>query len=188
MSFLYRNGIYKHESNKYYTVLQSDFNTVAEVEATNDRVAFGMNRQPNGNRIPHTNYLNKGMDEYTAFNYVTPSNINNSDTLIVNYPGIQTLAYPNVPEWNTFANGDNIRFADDVTAVGQYSYVNWSAPLLIDVDRAKTGHFGKMLQGDEFGPYDMIGSFQDHSIDAGKYFQPLGTGGKCILIKLNSNL
>jgi hypothetical protein len=69
---------------------------------------------------------------FLSFNYIKPNSINTTSPTISYTDSINNIAYPDVPEWNKFANGDNIRFADDVTGIGTYSYINWSAPLMLD--------------------------------------------------------
>ena len=146
------------------------------------------NQWHNVNRDSDGNYLKLetfGRDDddsyfgYTSFNYVMPSDVLTDSQSEINYPKeINTIAYPNVPEWNKFADGDRIRFMDDTTAVGTYSYVNWSYPLCLDASGSKNGELAKTLIKVDDIP-------DDHGQSG--YLYPVGTGGKCMLIKFDKN-
>lgn len=149
---------------------------------------YGGNQWHNVNRNSDGNYLKLetfGRDDddcyfgYTSFNHVVPSDVLTDSQAEIMYPSnISTIAYPSVPEWNKFADGDRIRFMDDTTAVGTYSYVNWSYPLCLDASGAKTGELAKTLIKVDDIP-------DDHGQSA--YLYPVGTGGKCMLIKFDRN-
>ena len=201
-SFKFRNGIlvkrmnaYGAGKDAYMTFLQSDFHTVGEV-VDDGATVYGTNRIVDGQTLKKNVYNDNGLSEYIAFNYIQPLQISSKYTFGVTYPGIQSISYPNVPEWNQFANGKNMRFADDVTPIGTYSFINWSCPLIINEDKSDQGKMGLTFMGDAKGDGSRgianygsdADNFRWYSICEGKFLQPLGTGGKCILFKLANKL
>ena len=121
---------------------------------------------------------------YTSFNRVLPDGVLTDSNAVITYPSeISAIGYPNVPEWNKFADGDKIRFMDDVTPIGTYSYVNWSYPLALDSSGSSTSNLARVLRD--------IGGTESDGMDDNKgragYFYPIGTGGKCMVIKFNGN-
>jgi hypothetical protein len=112
---------------------------------------IGVNRLRDGSWLKK-NIIISGNDvfpEYLSFNYIKPYSINTYSQIVPTYPSISSIAYPDVPEWNKFANGDTIRFADDVTAIGTYSFVNWSAPLIMTgLDFSKNGELALATDSD----------------------------------------
>lgn len=116
---------------------------------------------------------------YTSFNRVLPNNILTDSNAVITYPSeISAFGYPTVPAWNKFADGDKIRFMDDVTPVGTYSFINWSYPLCLDASGSSTSDFAKVMKD--------VGQMDDNKGRSG-YFYPIGTGGKCMVIKFNGN-
>jgi hypothetical protein len=116
---------------------------------------------------------------YTSFNRVLPDNILTDSNAVITYPSeISAFGYPTVPAWNKFADGDKIRFMDDVTPVGTYSFINWSYPLCLDASGSSTSDFAKVMKD--------TGQMDNNKGRAG-YFYPIGTGGKCMVIKFASN-
>jgi len=96
------------------------------------------------------------------------------------YPSISKIAYPAVPEWNKFADGEQIRFNDDVTPIGNYSFVNWSYPGCIDINLGKDDHVAGILKD--------TGDRRDDDTPKAGALYPCGTGGKYILFKLESGV
>lgn len=139
-----------------------------------------VNRDSNGTQLKRETFGRDDSDNYfgyTAFNYVVPSDVLTDSQAEIIYPSdISTIAYPSVPEWNKFADGDRIRFMDDVTAVGTYSYINWSYPLCLDASGASTGDLAKTLV-----KVDDIPDGRGQSA----YLYPVGSGGKCMVIKFD---
>ena len=199
--FRYRNGIHStssiESSTHNYTFLQSDIDVVTDVSTYQDRNNdIGVNRLRDGSWLKK-NIIIQGdtnvFPEYLSFNYIKPYSNNSQPQVVPTYPSISSVAYPDVPEWNKFANGDTIRFADDITAVGTYSFVNWSAPLIMTgLDFSKNGELALAIDADGSSGTRPValdsGDFSNHIKAQAKFFQPLGTGGKCILFKLNSSL
>jgi len=114
--------------------IRTDWNTVGQL----DEPSYTVNRikQASTDVDKHLKYVEVADGEklgtFLSFNYARPVAIN-SDNVSVSYSdGIDSAAYPTVPEWNQFANGDTIRFVNDITSIGTYSYINWSAPLMLD--------------------------------------------------------
>ena len=72
---------------------------------------------------------------------------------------------------------------DDITPIGTYSYVNWSYPLALDSSGTSTSNLARVLRD--------IGGTENDGMDDNKgragYFYPIGTGGKCMVIKFNGN-
>lgn len=202
--FRYRNGIHSTASiglsqmiTHNYTFLQSDVDTVTDVSTYQDRNNdIGVNRLRDGSWLKKNIIIQGDTDvfpEYLSFNYIKPYSNNSQSQVVPTYPSISSIAYPDVPEWNKFANGDTIRFADDITAVGTYSFVNWSAPLIMTgLDFSKNGELALATDADGSSGTRPValdsGDFSNHIKAQAKFFQPLGTGGKCILFKLNSSL
>lgn len=198
--FRYRNGIHHTDSDESgthnYTFLQSDIDVVTDVAVYDDRDnTIGVNRLRDGSWLKKNIIIqdNDVFPEYLSFNYIKPYSINTQSEIIPTYPSISSVAYPDVPEWNKFANGDTIRFADDVTAIGTYSFVNWSAPLIMTgLDFSKNGELALATDSDGSTGTRPVslnsGDFSNHIKAQSKFFQPLGTGGKCILFKLDNSL
>lgn len=198
--FRYRNGIHSTasigSSTNNYTFLQSDIDVVtdAAVYADGDN-DIGVNRLRDGSWLKKNIIIqdDEVFPEYLSFNYIKPYSENTWSQIVPTYPSISSVAYPDVPEWNKFANGDNIRFADDVTAIGTYSFVNWSAPLIMTgLDFSKNGELALATDSDSNSGTRPVslnsGDFSNHIKAQSKFFQPLGTGGKCILFKLDNSL
>lgn len=173
----FTNGV----ANMY---LKTDLETVGQVE----NGYYGVNRIYYGN-YKHLKYVENAdgdkLGTFLSFNYVKPVAIN-SDNVSVSYSnGIDSIAYPTVPEWNQFANGDNIRFVNDVTGIGTYSYINWSAPLMLDAN----GESSVKRFFTEVGRIDRdTEAYHEETAYHSRYLYPIGTGGKCILFKLNGNI
>lgn len=199
--FRYRNGIHHTDSDESgthnYTFLQSDIDVVTDVAVyANGDNTIGVNRLRDGSWLKK-NIIIQGdtnvFPEYLSFNYIKPYSINTQSEIVPTYPSISSVAYPDVPEWNKFTNGDTIRFADDVTAIGTYSFVNWSAPLIMTgLDFSKNGELALATDSDgSTGTHPVSlnsGDFSNHIKAQSKFFQPLGTGGKYILFKLDNSL
>lgn len=171
-------------THTYETYLKSDLDTVGQIGAPilslPDGYGYiGVNRIKTGNN-KHLKYVsNERLGTFLSFNYIKPDSINGYSPTISYTDTINNIAYPDVPEWNRFANGENIRFADDVTGIGTYSYINWSAPLMLDAQSESTlkrvyKDVGEINVGDDGSEW-----FQQS-----RYLYPVGTGGKCILFKL----
>jgi hypothetical protein len=167
-------------THTYETYIKSDFDTVGQSGWTDGYGLIGVNRIPEG-ASKHLKYI-KSLDKlgtFLSFNYIKPSSVNTNAPVVSYTNAIQNIAYPDVPEWNKFANGENIRFADDVTGIGTYSYINWSAPMILD--NQSTSWLKRMFK--DVGTYD--GSFDGKErIQQAACLYPIGTGGKCILFKL----
>ena len=116
---------------------------------------------------------------YIAFNHIIPKTVNYHSSLSITYPSIRSLSYPQVPAWNKFAEEQTIRFNDDVTAIGSDSYINWTYPLCMDFPTGSDSKMAECLKD--------TGQADNDEGRAG-FLYPIGTGGKCILIKLNSNV
>lgn len=151
---------------------------------------YSVNRNTEGNKLMievfnTANSGNKWKWGFLSFNHIIPKSVFycNPGTLsergLPTYPSIKTLAYPNVPAWDKFADGENIRFNDDVTAVSTDSYINWTYPLCLDSNTGSSSDMANCLK--DTGQADR---------DKGRvgFLYPLGTGGKCILMKLNGNV
>lgn len=185
MPYRFRLAAYSKNGDEYETYLRSDLDVVGQIYGGSN-VFWGVNRIPEGARA-HLKYIENydKLGTFLAFNYVKPNSINNDDVTVVYSNGVSDISYPDVPEWNKFANGDNIRFADDVTAVGTYSYINWSAPLMLDAQSTNTL---KRLYKD-VGTIDIgVDAWFDEHMQQNRYLYPVGTGGKCVLFKLNGNI
>ena len=116
---------------------------------------------------------------YVGFNHVIPKSVLASEDAIPTYSSIKSFAYPSVPAWNKFANGENIRFQDDVTAIDSDSYINWTYPLCLDSNTGNDSNMAKCLKRI---------SYIDIEEGWKRFLTVLGTGGKCILIKLQNGL
>jgi hypothetical protein len=167
-------------THTYETYIKSDFDTVGQSGWTDGYGLIGVNRIPEG-ASKHLKYIESfdKLGTFLSFNYIKPSSVNTNAPVVSYTNAIQNIAYPDVPEWNKFANGENIRFADDVTGIGTYSYINWSAPMILD--NQSTSWLKRMFK--DVGTYD--GSFDGKErIQQAACLYPIGTGGKCILFKL----
>lgn len=167
-------------THTYETYIKSDFDTVGQVGVSGGYGLIGVNRLPES-AIKHLKYVENPtkLGTFLSFNYIKPSSINASAPVVSYTDAIQSIAYPDVPEWNKFANGENIRFADDVTGIGTYSYINWSAPMILD--NQSTSWLKRMFK--DVGTYD-TGISGEERIQQSACLYPIGTGGKCILFKL----
>ena len=116
---------------------------------------------------------------YLAFNHIIPKSVCYYESCVPTYPQIKSMSYPTVPAWDKFADGENIRFNDDVTAVSSDSYINWTYPLCLDSNTGSDSNMAKCLKD--------TGSVQNIHGRAG-FLYPIGTGGKCIVMKLNGNV
>lgn len=117
---------------------------------------------------------------YIAFNHMLPKYKLEAGHYKAIYPSISKIAYPAVPEWNKFADGEQIRFNDDVTPIGNYSFINWSYPGCIDLDLGKDGDVAGILKD--------TGDGRDNDRPKAGALYPCGTGGKYILFKLESGV
>lgn len=156
-----------------------------------------INRISDGNRLlPFiTDPSDKYKWGYISFNHTLPANvISGNRSLKVDYGSkITKSAYPEVPDWNAFANGDNIRFQDDVTVIDTDSYINWSFPLGLnsplgtsgDTEYKETIYNAFNIITHEEGGSGKYGTAGYNNLT---YHYPIGTGGKCILFKLNKSL
>jgi hypothetical protein len=167
-------------THTYETYIKSDFDTVGQSGVSGGYGLIGVNRIPEG-ASKHLKYIESfdKLGTFLSFNYIKPSSVNTNAPVVSYTNAIQNIAYPDVPEWNKFANGENIRFADDVTGIGTYSYINWSAPMILD--NQSTSWLKRMFK--DVGTYN--GSFDGKErIQQAACLYPIGTGGKCILFKL----
>lgn len=189
MAYRFKVASSSVSSGTYKTYLKTDLDTVGQIGLDgSDCGWFGINRIESG-AAKHLKYVdNQKLGTFLSFNYIKPISINTNSPSVSYTDNVKNISYPSVPEWNKFANGDNIRFADDVTGIGTYSYINWSAPLMLDGQATSTlkrlyKEVGKMnlnviyegLSGDDL--------FQQN-----RYLYPVGTGGKCVLFKLDGNM
>ena len=175
-------------SNSRYVFYIDRFATLSENTNFWD-VLGSINRRADGSSLK-IEVINQADSEnqykfgYTSFNRVLPNNILTDSNAVITYPSeISAIGYPSVPDWNKFADGDKIRFMDDVTPIGTYSYVNWSYPLALDSTGSSTSNLARVLRD--------IGGTENDGMDDNKgragYFYPIGTGGKCMVIKFNGN-
>ena len=145
---------------------------------------YSVNRNLDGKRLIIQKYYSIDEDDtwrwaFLAFNHVIPKSVLSDTHAKPTYPSIENFAYPAVPAWNKFADGENIRFQDDVTAIGSYSYINWTYPLGLDIPTGPEDGLGACFKNtwsvkDDYGRHGLL--------------YPLGTGGKNILIRLNSDV
>ena len=185
MPYRFRLAAYSKNGDEYETYLRSDLDVVGQINADGN-VFWGVNRIPEGERarLKYIENYDK-LGTFLSFNYIKPNSINNDNVTISYSDGVNAISYPDVPEWNKFANGDNIRFADDVTAIGTYSYINWSAPLMLD---AQSTDSLKRLYKDVGTINIGVDAWFDEHMSHNRYLYPVGTGGKCILFKLNDKI
>lgn len=171
-----------------YTFYVDRFATISENTNFWD-ILGSINRRADGSSLK-IEVINQADSEnqykfgYTSFNRVLPNGILTDSNAVITYPSeISAIGYPSVPDWNKFADGDKIRFMDDITPIGTYSYVNWSYPLALDSSGTSTSNLARVLRD--------IGGTENDGMDDNKgragYFYPIGTGGKCMVIKFNGN-
>ena len=171
------NNKYSFMVDRYTTVDDSRTDLTWEEEASVNRHISGTMLKKE--IIDQANDDNPYTYGYTAFNRVLPNGVLSDSNAVITYPSeISAFGYPTVPAWNKFADGDKIRFMDDVTPVGTYSFINWSYPLCLDASGSSTSDFAKVMKD--------IGQMDSNKGRAG-YFYPIGTGGKCMVIKFASN-
>ena len=159
--------------------------SILDPDNRDDQYIWSANRNVGGKKLmivkfnqANDNASNPWTWGYLAFNHVIPKSVHFNSKAVPVYPTVKTISYPSVPAWNKFADGETIRFQDDVTAVGSDSYINWTYPLCLDAPTGSDSRIAKCLKdtGDA-----------DKSRDGRPgYLHPVGTGGKCILMKLNS--
>ena len=96
---------------------------------------------------------------------------------------IHEVAYVNSTEWNGFANGDSLRFKDDIVNIDKYIYTKWSNPFLVTYGCGSNTYVYRSLNGSnndftDDGPYNaMIGL---NSI------LPIGSSGISALFKIET--
>lgn len=142
--------------------------------------------------------MSKGRVIFINQNHIVASSIYNKTTTDI-YPNtdvqVSACSYPPVPDWNSFANGDTIRFIDDVTFIGNsQQFLNWvcgmmpyyaSGDLFGDVakDHLKRdlGEDDEYDIGTHWTPSDKMKGLRD-VIYFCPIFYPVSTGGKCIVL------
>lgn len=177
LGFRFRRQPYNNRLSFYV-----DVNTLQD-EKARDELQSSVNRNYDGTQlkkevINQADPDNEWKFGYTSFNRVLPQGILSDSNAEITYPNISTISYPEVPDWNKFADGDKIRFMDDITPVGTYSYINWSYPLALDESGSANGNMATALK--DVGQVD-----EDKGVSG--YLYPVGTGGKCMIIKFDSN-
>lgn len=135
----------------------------------------GYDDQPFGNLIKFERNGNTG---YIAFNYLYPYTKRETYKF---EKKITNLAFPKVPEYNTLATGETIRFQDDITTIGNRQYVGWSAPCILDANVGSSSTiYDRWKSGNAY-------DWRNNPNFAGSFY-PIGTTGKCILLELDSNI
>ena len=125
-------------------------------------------------------------DGYIFFNHTLPSEIMDGEraqNAVANYGNnIKKYAFPKVPDWNSFAQEEAIRYQDDITVIANETYTAWSFPLALNEKTGKTSELADVFKDKDIDDSNC----QNHH--QATYYYPLGTGGKCILFKLGSKV
>lgn len=108
---------------------------------------------------------------HVSFNHILPAHVGFDE---IEYGKIDRAAYPEVPDWNSFSKDTNFRYLDDSTTIGTYSFTNWSFALGLEYIPGEENNLKDWLRGSSGGEYERD-----------TYYKPVGTGGKCILFKMN---
>lgn len=123
------------------------------------------------------------------FNYLFPvKQVNEKPFDSVN---IQNISYADSPEYNSFSNSKTLTIKNNVTSIGNKTFVNWTAPFAateLNSSRIEgllkhSSNFNAQLPQVN-GPDDSDGVHPEYQ----GAFYPMGTGGKCMLIELENEL
>lgn len=124
---------------------------------------------------------NNELEEYFNINHAIPVSIHSAFAAATESPTINSVKFPKVPMWSDFAKDGVIRFQDDVTSIGTYTFINWAFPLALD---QPTGISSQMA-----------GAFKNNWVTTGwsdyqrrTFSGYISTGGKCALLALDSNI
>lgn len=94
---------------------------------------------------------------------------------------IKDQAFPKVPEYNSFSISENLRLTDDVTRIGDNTYIGWTAAGLINAAFYENRESLKAVLGIttslDYDDWDDSG----YPYQLSTYFT--GTSGKCILFE-----
>lgn len=126
---------------------------------------------------------------YLAFNIIFPHyhiDIPDSGTGALEDYKIQDTAYVDSVEWNDFANGDSIRFKDDIVNIDEYTYTKWSNPFLITYNCGSSTYVYNSLKNgnDYFGSGDGL----YNSMVGRNALLPVGSSGISALFKIETPL
>ena len=134
------------------------------------------NRDEDGDKL--LKYQRGDKVGYISFNYIVPYGNSGRDDIPTTPFKIDDISYPDVPEYNSFSSNEQIRFQDDSIQIGSYQYTAWSAPNILDVQTGSSSDLYKSFkENGEMTRPDTRGAYYG-----------LGTGGRCILLKLNQDL
>lgn len=127
-----------------------------------------------------TNYAESKTTWY--LNYFKPDYSRFSDHSSQTYK-VDNVSFVNSPKYSDFADQEMLTFKDNVTAIDNKSFINWSAPLLLDISGQDESILKAFIDDNNDGP---DGGY-DNGADPGyRVDYPIGTGGKTILLKLQS--
>ena len=157
-----------YDPNKPQMLMMHDTNDYAIVheDSSNEINNFKTQAVPLDDKIVQGNL---------AFNHILPAHIHNGNA--ISYGSIDRASYPEVPDWNSFSKDKNIRYFEDVTTIGTYSYTNWSFILGTEQVAGENTMMKDWLCGSDDGEYERD-----------TYWKPIGTGGRCILFKMKNTI
>lgn len=118
-------------------------------------------------------YLNYFKPDYSRFTDIESSKYD-----------INSISFAKAPKYSDFANQEMLTFKDNISSIDNKSFVNWSAPLILDIG----GQDESVLKAWIDDNTDNPSTGYDNGADPGnRTFYPIGAGGKTILLKLENN-
>lgn len=131
-----------------------------------------------------------GRKTYHYFNYFYPESISQSITQDEQQQGpriyeIDDVAYANSPSYSDFAKDGEFTFKNNVTAIGNKTFINWTTPTLAGIlDKANIEYLNatKEVIKSPMGDVPYVNDNDDDTIAKSDFFYPIGSGGKCMLI------
>ena len=172
-------GLHYHYAKLTFNDSQYDQNE-AQMLMMHDTNDYNIVHEDSSNEINNFKTQSVQLDDdvvygHLAFNHVLPAAVHNSNAIF--YGNIDRSAYPEVPDWNSFSKDKNLRYLEDITTIGTYSYVNWSFILGTE-----------QVAGEDKMMKDWLCGSDDGEYERDTYWKPIGTGGKCILFKMKDTV
>lgn len=134
---------------------------------------------------PKTVYKNN-IPSYYFFNYMTPDTVDATIVEKINNYAVSNVSFITSPEYSDFADTNVISFWDNVTTIGDKQFINWSAPLMLNLQGDARVELNKSTNAAErklWTDWDNKTETYNSMIN----FYGLGSGGSAILLKLDES-
>lgn len=123
------------------------------------------------------------------FNYLFPVKQVNTKPFITE--NISNISYADSPEYNQFSNSNTLTIKNNVTSIGNKTFVNWTAPFITtesDPSRIQGLMDHSSNLNSQLPQVNGPSSSDGYHPESQGSFYPIGTGGRCMLLQLENQL